>query len=140
MIVTIFQGGDYKSANPNNGDFLIPLIGGSNDTQYGIALALLVIVAILVPVMLCVKPCCFRGAHVEEDHEQVIELANQDDMQQNLLGGGNAIQRDSDDNSSRKLTDDMMFKRQQEMKELDQQLKDMSRKPHGNSFGEAFIH
>ena len=62
-------------------------------------------------------------------------------MQQNLLGEGAGIQnRDSDDNSSRKLTDEMMYKRKQEMKELDQQLKEMSRKPHGNSFGEAFIH
>ena len=43
-------------------------------------------------------------------------------MQQNLLGEGAGIQnRDSDDNSSRKLTDEMMYKRKQEMKELDQQ-------------------
>ena len=69
MIITIFQGGDYKSATPDNGEYLIPLLTDSNDTQYNIALALLVIVALLVPVMLCVKPCCFRGAPVEEDQQ-----------------------------------------------------------------------
>lgn len=34
----------------------------------------------------------------------------------------------------------MMMKRQQQMKSLDQQLKSMEAKSHGNSFGEAFIH
>jgi len=135
MIITVFSFGDYKSASKDNGQYLTPLIGKDNDQQYAIALALVAIVAILVPVMLCVKPCCFREGHDEDEIENVIEMANQDsDAQQNL------INRDSDDNSSRKLTDEMMIKRQAEMKSLDQQLKAMSRKSHGGSFGEAFIH
>lgn len=60
MIVTVFSAGNYKDVNPSNGCALQPLIAGSNDTQYGIALALLIIVIILCPIMLCVKPCFFR--------------------------------------------------------------------------------
>jgi len=114
--------------------------------MYQIAIALIIVVGILVPVMLCVKPCCFRGAGADDDDEAgVIEFSDlnkNDDANQNLLGtGGNAIQRDSnEENSSKKLTDDMMLKRQQQMKSLEQQLKSMSAKSHGNSFGEAFIH
>jgi vacuolar-type H+-ATPase subunit I/STV1 len=120
MIVAFFNGGDYTNGKPKDEVYLTPLVGKDNEEMYQIAIALIIVVAILVPVMLCVKPCCFRGAGSEDDDEAgVIEFSDlnkNDDANQNLLGnGGNAIQRDSNEgeNSSKKLTDDMMQKRQQ---------------------------
>jgi V-type H+-transporting ATPase subunit a len=57
------------------------------------------------------------------------------------------IQRDSGDyqqvageDNSRKLTDDMMLKRQKEMQSLDAQLRAMGTKHEPHSFSEVFIH
>jgi len=119
IIITQFLFGDYRENQPYDGDYVTPLIGDTNDQQYFIGHVLLGFVAVLVPVMLCVKPCCFRHRSDDDENIQIIEMANQDDMQQNLLGNNGAIQRDSGDDSSRRLTDDMMMKRHQEMKSLD---------------------
>jgi len=35
---------------------------------------LLICVVVLVPIMLCVKPCCFRNAPVHDDGDEEIEL------------------------------------------------------------------
>lgn len=115
MITTAFGFGEIKDKDKEN----FPLIGGTQETQYGIALALLAIVMVMIPIMLFVIPCCFRGeGDHDEDHPE-IEFTNinreQNDMQQNL------IQRPSneDESVSRNLTDDIMQKRQNQMKSLD---------------------
>lgn len=67
MIVAFFNGGDYTDGKPKDEVYLTPLVGDSNEQMYSIAMTLIVIVAVLVPVMLCAKPCCFRGAPADED-------------------------------------------------------------------------
>lgn len=147
MITQVFSFGNYKTTDPDNK--MAPLVGGSNDTQYGIGVALVIIVVILVPVMLCTKPIiagCSQD-HSDEDQDE-IEFTNinrGDDMSQPLQPG---IQNRNSDGASmdmgddsRKITDDMMLKRQREMQSLERQLKAMGAKGHGNEgFGEVFIH
>jgi hypothetical protein len=56
------------------------LIGATNDSQYGLGRSILGVVAVLVPVMLFVKPIWFRGGsdhRVEE--ENIIEMSNVDE-------------------------------------------------------------
>lgn len=123
MIDTVFAFGKSKTPQAT------PYIGPDIATQSNIGLALLVIVVILIPVMLFVKPCCFRGdpGH-DEDHDE-IEFTNINNNDGNVnrseAAGG---------------TDDAMRKRHDEMKSLENQIKDMSVKQHGHSFAEAFIH
>jgi hypothetical protein len=87
------------------------LIGGSKETQYAIALSLLGVVMFMIPVMLFVIPCCFRGEEGHDEDQPEIEFTNinreQNDMQVNL------IQRpsDGDESGSRNLTDEVMQKR-----------------------------
>lgn len=69
-----------------------------------IGLALLVIVVILIPVMLFVKPCCFRGDPGHDDEHDEIEFTNI-----NNQDGNNQIQRESADASGG--ADDAMKKR-----------------------------
>jgi hypothetical protein len=118
MITQVFKFGDYSND-------IDPVIGGSNSTQYAIGMALLLIVVVLIPIMMCTKPIvhgCFQD-HAEEERD-MIEFTNinrGDDMQQPLQP---RIQRESyelapGEDSSRKTTDDMMMKRQREMQSLD---------------------
>jgi V-type H+-transporting ATPase subunit a len=44
------------------------------------------------------------------------------------------------EDSSKKITDDMMMKRQREMQSLEAQLRAMGTKNEAHSFGEVFIH
>lgn len=55
MIDTVFGFG--KSKTPKAYSY----IGSDIPTQSSIGFALLIIVVILIPIMLFVKPCCFRG-------------------------------------------------------------------------------
>ena len=68
-----------------------PIIGSTNDVQYGLGVALLVIVVILIPIMLCAKPIMFACLHNDADDEQdEIEFTNinrGDDMSQPLQPG-----------------------------------------------------
>ena len=145
MITEVFSFGDWNKPGTSNLD---PVFGSSNDEQYGVGVALLIIVVILIPVMLCTKPimhACLTGdADEEQDEIEFTNINRENDMSQPLQPG---IQRRSDgfepvaaDDSSRKMTDDMMLKRQKEMQSLDAQLRDMGTKHEAHSFGEVFIH
>lgn len=113
------------------------LMGSQSDEkalEYKVGLALLIIVVLVIPLMLFVKPCCCRATGPpEEDNEIEFTNIRADDMAQNLINP--SMQRNSDG-----MSDDVMAARQSQMKSIDQQLKDMSRKQHSESFGEAFIH
>ena len=109
MIDLVFNGGGKQ-------DDFTQLVPG----QKTIGVTLLLLGIALIPVMLLVKPLCCRSGH-KEDEDNEIEFTNirQDDMQQNLLQPG--IQRESADNSlsQRNATEEMMAKRQDQMKSLD---------------------
>lgn len=78
MIVSVFGGGDYTIDSQKNFDPIIFYENGhehDQGPQYQTALTLLAIVVILVPLMLCVKPCiALCSKHEEEDDE--IEFTN----------------------------------------------------------------
>jgi vacuolar-type H+-ATPase subunit I/STV1 len=82
MIVAVFNFGAYT-------DEFEPVIGDSNADQYGIAITLLIIVLILCPMMLFIKPCMAGFAdHGEEDKEE-IEFTNinrGEGMQEPMIG------------------------------------------------------
>jgi hypothetical protein len=69
MIDTVFGAGTSKTPDAN------AYIGKDIKTQMSIGFAFLVIVVILIPIMLFVKPCCFRGDPGHEE-ENEIEFAN----------------------------------------------------------------
>lgn len=72
MIDTVFNFGSTKTKG------FRPFIGSTIDQELSIGFALLIIVIILIPIMLFVKPCCFRGEggdHHDDENNQ-IEFAN----------------------------------------------------------------
>jgi len=118
MITQVFGFGDYHKTDPDNR--MIPVIGKDNDQMYAIGLALLLIVVVVIPVMLCFKPIyygCF-GPDQEDDNDE-IEFTNinrgDNDMQQPLQPGIQRQSEDGDADNSKRITDDMMLKRQREM-------------------------
>lgn len=122
-----------------------PVVGSSLDQQYDIAVALLVIVIILIPVMLFVKPCVQGGSGGHDGDKDQIEFTDlnrtDNELQQNLIQPGiqSRASMGSEDNS-KNLTDQMMQKRQNEMRSLERQLQDMGEDEHGHSFGDLFVH
>jgi hypothetical protein len=88
MITEVFGFGVWNKTGTDN---LEPVIGSTNDVQYGIGMAFLLIVVILVPVMLCTKPIMYACLHNDADDEQdEIEFTNinrGDDMSQPLQPG-----------------------------------------------------
>lgn len=79
MIDTVFNFGSTKT--PGYRTFL----GDNIDSMLTIGFALLIIVIILIPIMLFVKPCCFRGDHGDDHGEEnnQIEFANINNIDQN---------------------------------------------------------
>lgn len=100
MIDTVFNFGSTKT--PGYRAF----IGSDIEGEVRIGFVLLIVVIVLIPIMLFVKPCCFRGdgGHDDENGENnQIEFANINNMEQN-----NGVQNSG--------TDDVMNKRQDEMR------------------------
>uniref|UniRef100_A0A7S3FSH2 V-type proton ATPase subunit a n=1 Tax=Strombidium rassoulzadegani TaxID=1082188 RepID=A0A7S3FSH2_9SPIT len=142
LINTVFGFGAHD-AETEAGTY--PLIGSSLDQQYGIAVALLVIVVIFIPIMLLTKPCLRGSSGGDDDEHDEIEFTDinraEQEMQQNLLQP--RIQQDSigsKEEDQKTVTEQMMLKREYEMKSLQKQLRDMGTKEHSHSFGELFIH
>ena len=79
MITQVFGFGDYKSQGEN----VEPVLLSSNEQQYGVGMALLLIVLVLVPIMLCTKPI-IAGCSTHDDHDDDDEIEftniNRDDM------------------------------------------------------------
>lgn len=143
MITEVFGFGQW---NKTASDATIePVFGDSNDTQYGIGLAFLAIVILVIPIMLCTKPILYACTHGDDDNNDEIEFTNinrGDDMSQPLQPGiqSNRSSNEAEGDNSKKITDDMMMKRQREMQSLDAQLKAMGTKHEDHGFGEVFIH
>jgi hypothetical protein len=101
-----------------------PVIGSSVDQEYTIGVSLLVLVVLLIPIMLCVKPCVEGRKGHGEDHDEIefSDLNGADGQRQGIHTG---VQRDSGDNdesfdtSAKNITDKMMKKRESEMKSLE---------------------
>lgn len=79
-----------------------------------IGLVLFVVAVVMIPIMLFVKPCCFRGDAAHEDEQDEIEFTNINnrgvaELEQNLVQPG--IQRQSKDMDGAGTTDDAMKKR-----------------------------
>jgi len=70
MIDTVFNFGTPKHKND------LPYIGKDLTTQMHIGLGLLMVAIICIPIMLLVKPCCFRGDPPPEDEKDEIEFTN----------------------------------------------------------------
>ena len=144
MITEVFGFGQWnKTASDAD---IEPLVGKDNDQQYAIGLAFLAIVVILIPIMLCTKPLLVACMSHDDDDNDEIEFTNinrgENDMSQPLQPGIQSNRDSNEDNgdSSRKITDDMMLKRQREMQSLDAQLRAMGTSHEKHDFGEVFIH
>jgi len=88
MINTVFNGGKHDATET-------PIITSNIDTEYNIAMVLLVIAIAFIPIMLLVKPCCCTSEH-EEEHDEIefTNIRNADnDMQQNLMGEDQIMQK-----------------------------------------------
>lgn len=53
-----------------------PYLGNDIQTEFTVGFILLIIVVCLIPIYLCVKPCCFRGPAPPEDENEEIEFTN----------------------------------------------------------------
>jgi len=99
-----------------------------------------VLVVVFVPVMLLVKPMIFLATHSDEPAQDEIEFT---DIRNGDGGGGQsrnggayqAVGNGEDISKG----DELIQKRENEMKSLDQQLKDMGHHE-SHTFGEYFIH
>jgi V-type H+-transporting ATPase subunit a len=118
MINTVFSFGKW----PENENEYIAYIGDGQQQQYDIGVTWILIVLVLIPVMLFIKPCFFRG-----EHPKPREASDEIEMQQN----GNVSGR----------SDESMVKKQESMmKDIDKQIKLLEPKEKDHSFSEAFIH
>ena len=105
----------------------------AQDSMYSIALILLAVVFVNVPIMLLVKPCCFRGsAHVEEENE--IEFSQIPNQEEPLIDSMAINNRDGSD------VVDIMAERTRQNKAIEKHLKSMATHEGAHSFGEMFIH
>jgi vacuolar-type H+-ATPase subunit I/STV1 len=119
MITTAFAFGD-STADKKAGT--IAVIGGDIDTEYSISLGLFILVIVLIPVMLLVKPCMVRShGHDDIDEIEIQDVHGNADMQQQLIQPGIQNRNGSfdEDLSGKNLTDKVMARRENEMKSLE---------------------
>jgi hypothetical protein len=70
MINTVFSFGKW----PESENEYIPYISDSQSTQYDINVSFVLIVVALIPIMLFVKPCFFRGEPPQRKQNDEIEM------------------------------------------------------------------
>jgi len=101
-----------------------PVIFDTNSTQYGIATALLILAVILIPGMLLSKPIIegYCNKHDDEDHREIefTNISRDNGLSDPMMGNNNyqALNANEED-SSKKLTAEMINLRQNQMKDLD---------------------
>lgn len=91
--------------------------------------------------MLFIKPCVAGCTNHDDEENDEIEFTNinrGDGMQEPMMGA--EYQAVNGDDNSKRITDEIINKRQSQMKDLDRQLKAMGAKEGNHSFGEVFIH
>lgn len=134
MVATVFGFGSFPEQEPP----IAPIIGRNTPQMYSINMALVYIAIILILVMLCTKPMIvkFSGGHqVHEENQIEFQAINQVDQESRLKGSIN------DESASRDISSDQMVQRREnQMRSLDDQLKKMGSDNHAHSFGEVFIH
>lgn len=68
MVTTVFKFGGFDKK-------MDPIIGGTQETQYTIALVLEIMAFLFIPVMLCVKPCILKTPADQIHEANQIEFA-----------------------------------------------------------------
>lgn len=122
IMIGIVFGGGAPPPGTDQTSFL-----GSQNMMYKTGLVLLGIVVIMVPIYLCVRPCCFRHtAKVEEATE--IEFSRIEQNEPLMHSIQNERNASSVGEGSRGV------------KSIDQIIAGMGTPDHSHSFGEAFIH
>lgn len=131
-----------------------PLFGDSLCGAFHISFALLIVVVINVPMMLCLKPCAVKcagpkegGARVEDAYDQV-PGSDRDHNRINRGDSGFSNERsaaapigggENYDGSANKV-ESIMAKRANQEATLAQKIQDMGQVAHEESFGDVFIH
>jgi len=116
MITTDFMGSYDDTFNS--------VIFDTNDKQYGVATALLILAVILIPGMLLSKPIIegYLKKHDDEDHRE-IEFTNinraDNGLSDPMMGNNYQALNANEEDSSKKLTAEMINLRQNQMKDLD---------------------
>lgn len=109
-VINLMIDGVFNFGKPKD-ETMDPYLGNDLNGQFKIGFVLLILVVIMVPIMLCVKPCFFRGGSSADDDDNEIEFTNiqraDNDLNQGLVQP--AIQRQSRDASDG--ADDVMQKR-----------------------------
>lgn len=78
MITTYFKFGAVDDSEKDT----FPLLFDSQESQFSFTTSLGLVVLICVPMMLLVKPCCFRGsgAHVDDQEIEFADIRNANEM------------------------------------------------------------
>ena len=71
-------------------------------------MALFLTAIALVPIMLCVKPCCFRGGPDKEEHEEI--------QMSDISREGSEHNMSKDSNMAKEVSDTPMAKREADYK------------------------
>ena len=71
MINTVFGFGQVTDAEKSKNNY--SYVGGSVQEEYTIGFALLLVVIILIPLFLFVKPCCFRAKAKVNPRDAILE-------------------------------------------------------------------
>ena len=77
MVNTAFGFGKPPDRDVEKGYY--SYVGGDQQQMYNIGFGLLLVVIALIPVMLLVKPCCFRRKGVKNPRDEVIARLNRQD-------------------------------------------------------------
>ena len=114
MVTTVFKFGGFDKE-------MFAIIGHIQSQQYSIALTLEVIAFVFIPVMLCAKPCILKTPADQVHEANQIEFApipqgENDPVAQSINQHEASGERDSSD---------IMLKQQNQLRNIDQILKDM---------------
>ena len=107
--------------------------------QYAAANTLVALVIVLIPVMLCVVPCCFRPKGTQVDEDTLIEMAEGGPADRARPYLAVAINEGSDDHVEAAQID-LVHRRTSEVSELKSILKRLGTPVEGSTFFGAFIH
>jgi hypothetical protein len=117
MINTIFGFGQVTEAEKERNNAYY--VGSSVDEEYTIGFTLVVLVLLLIPVFLCVKPCCFREKAKVNPRDALLEANGLTSINPDDLEG----------DEDKKL-----------IKFQDQQLRQFEPKNKDETFGDAMMH
>lgn len=90
MVNTVFGFGKAPDADIEQGKY--SYIGGDNQYMYDVGFGIFLVVLALIPIMLLVKPCCFRRKGVPNPRDAVIarlnnqDKAGDDDLEEQFIG------------------------------------------------------